>query len=79
MAYQRIVYHAHARDRMRLRSIAEHQVLATLNRPDRLFPSHSGRLVAERDTTAGNTLRVVFVEQVGDTTAFVLTVIRRGA
>ncbi len=79
MAHRRIDYHDHARDQMRSRLISERQIASTLNRTDRLVPGHSGRLVAERDTSAGNILPNVFVEQDGGTTAFVLTVIRRGA
>lgn len=78
MAYGRIEYHPHARQRMRLRRVAERQVIAALNAPDRIVPGHSGRLVAERETAAGNTLRVVYVERDGGAVAFVLTVYRLG-
>lgn len=50
----------------------------TIADPDRLMSSHSNRLVAERATAAGNTLRVVYEEMEGGATAFVWTVIRIG-
>jgi hypothetical protein len=78
MAYARIDYDRHARDKMRERLVSERQIAAALNRPDRLLAGHSGRLIAERDTAAGNTLRVVFVEQRGGTVAYVITVYRVG-
>jgi hypothetical protein len=78
MAYSRIDYDPHARDKMRERRISERQIAATLNRPDRVVPGHSGRLIAERDTAVGNVLRVVFVEPHGGTVAYVITAYRVG-
>jgi hypothetical protein len=51
----------HALDRMRKRLIGEGQVERTIAQPDRTAPSlrPPGRVVAERVTAAGNTLRVV--------------------
>jgi prolyl oligopeptidase PreP (S9A serine peptidase family) len=78
MAYGRIDYDIHARENMVKRRISARQVLTTLNRPDRVVPTHSDRLIAERRTEAGNTIRVVYVEQHGGTTAYVITVYRVG-
>ena len=78
MAYTRIEYDSHARLRMRQRRVSERQVTAALTAPNRRFPSHSGRLVVERQTAIGNTLRVVYEELEGGTVAYVWTVIRRG-
>ena len=64
---------AHARRRMREQRVSERQVATTLRNPDRLFPGHSGRLVAE----AGNIVRVVYEERNGGSVAYVWTVIRR--
>lgn len=76
--YAQVTYAAHARLRMRERFISERQIVNTLEQPDRSFPS-KGKLVAERATARGNTLRVVYVEQVGPLglTAHVISVVRR--
>ena len=68
---------AHARRRMREQRVSERQVATTLRNPDRLLPGHSGRLVAERNTEAGNIVRVVYEERNGGSVAYVWTVIRR--
>jgi len=79
MNYARIDYHPHAQARMAARRIAPRQVARVLAAADRAYPGNQpGRLVAERDTAAGNTLRVVDVERDGGATAYVLTVIRIG-
>ena len=78
MAYAGIVYHPHARLRMRQRRISERQVVATVSMPDRRSLGHSGRIVAERTTEVGNTIRVIYEEIDGGTTAYVWTVMRRG-
>lgn len=78
--YGRVEYHPHARLRMRQRRVSEQQVARVIDAPDRTGPSVDppGRIVAERDTAIGNTLRVVYVERDRGATAFVLTVYRRG-
>jgi hypothetical protein len=76
VAYQRVDFDPHARQRMEERKIGENQVLRAIAEPDRQYPSHSGRFVAERQTAAGNVIRVVYVEQDNGATAFVITVIR---
>ena len=78
MARLRIEYHPHALLRMRQRKVGPLQVEATVSEPHRLRPSHSNRLVDERDTAAGNTLRVVYEARDGGETAYVWTVIRIG-
>lgn len=62
------------------RKVGEGQIRRTIAQPDRLNPSlrHPERLVAERATTAGNTIRVVYEERDGGSTAYVWTVIRIG-
>ena len=47
---------------MKERRISEDQVLSTLNNPDRTYPSR-GKQVAERQTGAGNTLRVFYIDR----------------
>ncbi len=77
-----VAYHPHARNRMALRLVSEAQVERTIANPTRTMPSTNppGRIVAERVTAAGNTLRVVYVERPtpAGTEALVLTVVRRG-
>jgi hypothetical protein len=67
---------------MRKRLISESQVVLTIANPTRTAPSVTppGRIVAERVTRMGNTLRVVFVEipRTSGTEAHVVTVIRIG-
>lgn len=62
---------------MRERSISKKQVERAIEQPDRLA-YEGGKLVAERDTSAGNTIRVVYVERLTSDgeTAHVVTVIR---
>ena len=77
MAFSVVTYSNHARERMTERSISKRQVELTLFRPDSVRLS-KGRLIAERRTTAGNTIRVVYREQLTNQgqTAHVITVIR---
>ena len=76
--YARVTYAPHAFDQMRKRLIGEGQVERTIAHPDLTTPSTSprGRIVAERVTAVGNTLRVVYVELDGGTEAHVVPVIR---
>ncbi len=78
--YTAVTYSNHARDQMRLRLIGEEQAERTIAAPTRSYPSTNppGRIVAERVTTVGNTLRVVYVElpTAQGTVAHVVTVIR---
>jgi hypothetical protein len=78
--YAAVEYDPHVRDRMRERRIAAAQVERAIANPTRVGPSATvpGRMVAEYDTAAGNTLRVVYVEQRrgADTVAYVITAIR---
>jgi hypothetical protein len=76
--FARVTYAPHALDQMRKRLIGEGQVERTIAEPDRTAPSTSppGRVVVERTTAAGNTLRVVYVELDGGLEAHVITVIR---
>jgi len=67
---------------MRQRRISVAQVERTIEAPTRSYPSTNppGRVIAERMTGAGNTPRVVYVEQAtcGGTVAYVITAIRIG-
>jgi Domain of unknown function (DUF4258) len=76
--FARVTYAPHALDQMRKRLIGEGQVERTIAQPDRTAPSVRplGRIVAERVTAAGNTLRVVYVEFDDGAEAHVVTVIR---
>lgn len=74
MSFERVRLTKHARDRQRGRRISLEQIKRTLNHPHRL-ERQGERFIAERDTTQGNILRVVYtLEQ--DGAALVLTVIR---
>lgn len=64
MPYSRIIFSDHALQRMRERRISRAQVVRTINQPDSVIVSR-GAYVAERQTSAGNTLRVVYREQAG--------------
>ena len=77
MAFASIEYSQHARDQMQDRRISRNQVERSLRDPDRLRLERN-RLVAERDTAAGNYIRVVYVERLTDhgTVALVITAIR---
>jgi hypothetical protein len=77
VAFSVVTYSEHALDRMELRSIARNQVERTLHEPDRLT-LQKDKLVAERSTSHGNTIRVVYVERLtgNGTEAHVVTVIR---
>jgi hypothetical protein len=80
MKYAKITYAFHARKRMKQRRISERQVIRTLEEPDMTYPS-KGKLVAERRTTQGNTLRVVYIESPEGpqvVSAVVITAIRIG-
>jgi hypothetical protein len=78
--YAAVEYDAHAREQMRARKIAPAQVERALANPTRVAPSSRfpDRLIAEFDTAAGNTLRIVYVEQqrAAGTVAYVITAIR---
>ena len=78
--YAAIGYDPHARVRMGERRVSEEQVERAIGNPTRRYPSTDppGRIIVEYDTTAGNTLRVVYVEipTVNGSEAFVLTVVR---
>ena len=80
--YAAVAYHPHAQRRMRQRLISTTQVEQAIAHPSRTMPSTNppGRVIAERITAAGNTLRVVYAERPtpGGTEALVLIVIRRG-
>jgi len=80
VAFSKVEYHPHATMRLRMRHISEAQVERTVRFPDRIYASTNppGRLIAERHTAAGNTVRVIYVERDGGTTAHVLTVYRMG-
>ena len=71
-------YTTHAREQMTLRRISESQVERVVLKPHRRYESR-GRLVAERDTEHGNTVRVVYTEEEGRAqviTAVIITAIR---
>jgi hypothetical protein len=78
MPYNQVIFSAHALRRMRERRISQAQVTRAINQPDTLSVSR-GLFVAERRTSSGNTLRVVFHEQAGAQqviNAVVITAIR---
>lgn len=78
----RITYTRHARDQMAERRISDAQVGRIITNPSRRYPSMnpSGRIIAERMTDQGNTLRVVYVERATEEGVGirVITVIRIG-
>lgn len=77
--YERIRIHPHARKRMQRRKISRAQVERTLQDPDRTYESW-GKLAAEGETAAGNTVFVYYVEPEGTSgEALVLSVKRRRA
>jgi hypothetical protein len=47
---------------MRERRISEQQVVRAVNKPDVVKQGQNNRLIAERTTTQGNILRVVYIE-----------------
>ena len=59
--YDQIVISEHARVRMRERRISEQQVVRTINQPDVVKVGANNRLIAERTTSQGNRLRVVYI------------------
>jgi hypothetical protein len=77
-----VTLHPHALQRMGTRLVSRRQIEQTIAMPTRTSPSSNppGRIVAERVTAAGNTLRVVYVERAvpDGIEAFVLTVVRIG-
>ena len=77
MAFVSIEYSPHARDQIRDRRIGINQVERTLRTPERLRLERN-RLVAERETEAGNIIRVVYVERLTErgAVALVITAIR---
>lgn len=80
--YVAVTLHPHALGRMGLRLVSRRQIELTIAAPTRTSPISNppGRIVAERITLAGNTVRVVYVERpvTGGIEAYVLTVIRIG-
>jgi hypothetical protein len=60
--YHEIIISEHARIRMRERRISEQQVARTINQPDVVKVGAKNRLIAERATSQGNTIRVVYIE-----------------
>ncbi len=63
MADRTFQYSSHALSQMAVRWIGANQVESTVLKPDRLSrSSRTGRWTAERDTSAGNFIRVVYVE-----------------
>ena len=78
--YAVITFSRHARDQMRQRLIGEELIERTILQPDRTRESTTPpeRIIAERVTAAGNTIRAVFVELDGRSRAHVVTVIRIG-
>lgn len=77
MAFTSIEYSQHALDQMEERRIGKGQIENTLRNPDRTRFDRD-RLIAERNTAAGNFIRVVYVEKLtsNGTVARVVTVIR---
>ena len=77
-----VTYSRHARQQVATRLVADAQVERTIANPTRQYSSTDppGRVVAERLTAAGNTLRVVYAEVATATgvVAHVVTVIRIG-
>ena len=77
-----VIYTRHAREQMAERRIAAAQVERTIANPTRRYPSTNppGRLIAERVTAMGNTLRGVYVERPAaqGVAVHVITVIRIG-
>jgi hypothetical protein len=76
----RFVYSRHARQQMVERRISWSQVERTVTSPTRRLASTNppGRIIAERENESGNTLRVVYVEEITgtDIVARIITVIR---
>ena len=66
----------YARLRMDQRKISDNQVRRVLTDPHRVWQSHDGRWVAERDTAMGAVLRVVYLERPEG--PLVVTVLRIG-
>jgi hypothetical protein len=62
---------------MRDRKIAPHKVERAIASPDTVTTSR-GKLVAEKATAMGNTIRVVYAEEASGTVAHVVTVVRIG-
>lgn len=76
--YDHYDYSPHALAQMQLRRIKKNQVEKTINHPHNFYRSRE-RFVAERTTSYGNTLRVVYtVEPNDDNTmrAVIITAIR---
>jgi predicted fused transcriptional regulator/phosphomethylpyrimidine kinase len=80
MPFANIAYTPHVLKRMRERRISQKQVEKVLAEPHKAYSS-GDRMVAERRTSAGNTLRVVYLEGPYGTEqgALVITVIRIAA
>jgi hypothetical protein len=65
MAFSVVTFSKHARERMEERFISRQQVEQALFQPDTVR-LEKGVLIAERKTTAGNTIRVVYKEVLTD-------------
>ncbi len=82
MRYETIRLSNHARKRMRQRNIPRNQILRTLNEPERRYES-GDQMVAERSTTAGNVVQVVYVESPEEllrgADAYIISLVRRGS
>lgn len=78
MAFLVVTYSQHALDRMGERNIGKNQIERTLHQPDKVTLQKDKKLVAERVTSHGNTIRVVYVERLtgNGPEAHVVTVIR---
>lgn len=80
--YVAVELHPHALKRMGTRLISRRQIEQAIADPTRTSASTNppGRIIAERETAARNTLRVIYVEREGPNglEALVLTVIRIG-
>lgn len=77
MKYAFISFTAHGEYRLRVRNIAEGEVRETLEHPQALY-RNEGKLVAERFTDRGSTLRVVYIERTSEhgISARIISVVR---
>ena len=76
--YVRVTYSPHATDQMLDRKVTHNQVVLAIAYPDNEYVSKE-RKVAERLTSHGNTIRVVYTEILAEpsgTEAHVITVVR---
>lgn len=65
MPHPVVIYSQHAADRMRTRAITEQQVADALASPDRIYLEAKGNPVAEKEFGPDATVRVVFVDRIG--------------